>query len=367
MKCLICNSGKFKSIYKSKNSLLSNLQYCKGIKTHKLICEKCGFVRNQNLGIDHNFYENEYKIYDDDFDPILFYQGEEKKRSEFIFEWISSFVDSSVDKILEIGCGNGNLLANFNTKDKIGLEPNKNAFNIALKKCTAINTSFENFKSEAKYNLILSVCVLEHTKSPDIFLKKCKKLLSSSGKIIIIIPIQNVKSYDVLFNDHLFHFSKSQFERLCHDQGLKIENFQIGYKSIYDQACFVLKNEKNTKEPLEFFDNKNFNFCKNLKLQTERILISEKYSQLFLFGNGERSKVLRYLVNFESIKYIIDDHNYDNKAIFNSDFFISNESKNHDSKLLLLSVNPSLNELLIKKFQKIPNLTIVNPFDLIFI
>lgn len=55
MKCLVSDSNKFNSIYESINYLLSNLQFCEGINTHKLVCEKCGFVRNQNLEIDHSY------------------------------------------------------------------------------------------------------------------------------------------------------------------------------------------------------------------------------------------------------------------------------------------------------------------------
>ena len=88
-----------------------------------------------------------------------------------------------------------------------------------------INFDVQSLKIlDKKYDLIVCRHILEHTNDPKEFLKICKLLLNSGGKIYIEVPnlantLETLRLVD-FFNDHLQYFTENSLRLLAQTQGL---------------------------------------------------------------------------------------------------------------------------------------------------
>lgn len=105
------------------------------------------------------------------------------------------------DNALEIGCHDGFLLHNINSKKKTGIDL------APLNKYPEINYIKSDFIvhdfKKGKFDFILSIEVLEHVKDPDGFIKKLDKLLNVKGKAILSVPSKNIKIFPYIFQSYL--------------------------------------------------------------------------------------------------------------------------------------------------------------------
>lgn len=134
---------------------------------------------------------------------------------------------SKLDKtLLDIGCGTGDFLqtAFHNNWNVVGIEPNKQARDIANKKTNdAVLDAEQLFKLEPNsFNVITLWHVLEHLPNLEDHISVFKKLLKPNGTLIIAVP--NYNSYDASYYKqfwaaydvprHLSHFNKESISKL---------------------------------------------------------------------------------------------------------------------------------------------------------
>ena len=95
--------------------------------------------------------------------------------------------------VLDIGCGNGNLLVLLKDKfDVEGFDISKVAVEIARKRGLKIKEAgIENFKTKKKYKTILMIGLLMLTKEPAKYLKIASEWLDKGGVIMFTIPNAN--------------------------------------------------------------------------------------------------------------------------------------------------------------------------------
>ncbi len=106
---------------------------------------------------------------------------------------LKPFIPQGVNKVLEIGCGEGGFIQNFEEiVEYWGVEPNKVACDIASQRLIKVlNGTFDEVESEIPRNYFdLIVCndVIEHMPDHVMFLKKIKEYMKPEGKILISIP-----------------------------------------------------------------------------------------------------------------------------------------------------------------------------------
>lgn len=135
-------------------------------------------------------------------------------------------------RILDIGAGTGDFLsvAKNDGWQTIGVEPSEKAKAIAKNK----GVSFVEQTSELENNsfdVISMWHVLEHVPDLDAQIKELKRLLKSTGTLIIAVP--NFKSFDAIHYGkfwaaydvpiHFWHFSKTAIKLLFEKEGMKLE------------------------------------------------------------------------------------------------------------------------------------------------
>ena len=186
--------------------------------------------------------------------------------------------------LLDVGCGTGDFLkvAKDNHWEVFGIEPNKNARDIANQKTN--NTVFDVehlFKFEPNsFDVITLWHVLEHLPKLDEHISIFESLLKPSGRLIIAVP--NFKSYDALHYKnfwaafdvprHLWHFSKASISKLVSRQNMKVEKT---LPMIFDAYYVSLLSEKYKSGTMNLFRAFWIGFRSNTKGKR-----SKEYSSL---------------------------------------------------------------------------------------
>jgi SAM-dependent methyltransferase len=110
--------------------------------------------------------------------------------------------------VLDFGCGGGFLLKNIECIRKIGVEINETAAETAKQNGIEIYSRVEDVADEC-VDVVISDNALEHTHHPLDELKHLYKKLKNDGKIIFVVPCENI-SYKYIskdINQHLYSWS----------------------------------------------------------------------------------------------------------------------------------------------------------------
>ena len=146
---------------------------------------------------------------------------------------------SSMDSVLDFGCGGGWLLKNINCRSKVGIEIN----DVARTFCREINniTSYK-FLSEVESNTInvaISNHALEHVDNPLEILKEILEKLVPGGKAIFVVPSESVfnKYSPNDINMHLYSWNPQTIGNLFTKAGFNVLDIKpIWHKWI---PCYI--------------------------------------------------------------------------------------------------------------------------------
>jgi 2-polyprenyl-3-methyl-5-hydroxy-6-metoxy-1,4-benzoquinol methylase len=148
-------------------------------------------------------------------------------------------------RILDVGCSSGLLLELLNQKgfEVYGIEPNKNAYNIANKKFknqiyygTLSDFTLKSYfyvlihRSKPTFDVIIFNHVLEHIEKVHEQLEITKKLLKPDGLLVIGVPnTRNIifylrkKYWEYLMpKEHIWHFSDNYMTKLLNQHGFSV-------------------------------------------------------------------------------------------------------------------------------------------------
>lgn len=190
---------------------------------HKIVtCILCGFVYVNNTPSK--------KYYDDYYKNESKYEGTRQHEIHDIFtfkyfEYILKEYISKKANILEVGCSIGKLLYLIKQKgykNLLGVEPAPECKKIAKEKynINIVTSTFDNFKTKKKYDLIIFSAVLEHLTDIGNTVIKAYSLLNDNGMIFIGVPDagQFFKKFDEPFGEfsteHINFFTEQSLDQL---------------------------------------------------------------------------------------------------------------------------------------------------------
>jgi SAM-dependent methyltransferase len=196
------------------------------------VCANCDFVWRHRAPTGKTLTEFYDKSLSMDYWALIKNTPQENWRQSNKFEFVyKKITELKLDKVLDVGCGNGYFLNNVPCKvTRIGIEPNAEASKYCNYPVYPDYSTFVNsIHTNVKFDLITFFGVVEHLKDPLKEIEKYTKHLSEKGKIAIIVP--NVKSLVVktLWQEcstfcpqHLWYFN---FETLS----FMMEKIGMGY------------------------------------------------------------------------------------------------------------------------------------------
>ncbi len=130
-------------------------------------------------------------------------------------------------RVLEIGCGSGNLLKALETlwpsTTFCGIDPALPASAASTDRITYLRHYFDelpNLMAGQTFDLIISVNVIEHIPSPQTFFALASALLAPTGQLAVVCPASDPPNLELLFHDHLNTFTSSALARVAQACGL---------------------------------------------------------------------------------------------------------------------------------------------------
>ncbi len=156
------------------------------------------------------------------------------------------FLPQQYNKVLEIGCGEGNFISNLTHKCEYwGIEPTHNAAESAKRKLfKVLQGTYDDVKAvlpEQYFDLIICNDVIEHMVDHDQFLEDIKQKLSPTGCLVGSIPnvrfIGNLieilikrdwryRDDGILDRTHLRFFTGKSLKRTFEQHSYKVEKLQ---------------------------------------------------------------------------------------------------------------------------------------------
>lgn len=165
---------------------------------------------------------------------------------------------SQKGSLLDIGAGTGDFLVTAKASgwQTTGIEPNKNAKNLAISKGISFENSIESIENQ-QFDVITMWHVLEHVPDVEHQIQQLKRLLKPEGTLIIAVP--NYKSFDAQYYGkfwaaydvprHLWHFSKTSIQKLVSRENLKLAKI---LPMVFDSFYVSLLSEKYKTGKMNF-------------------------------------------------------------------------------------------------------------------
>jgi 2-polyprenyl-3-methyl-5-hydroxy-6-metoxy-1,4-benzoquinol methylase len=197
-------------------------------------CAACGLVRGGQVvsgGEVRAYYTESYTLGAQP-EHYFYTRSGPVSRSAALASWLTSFPEPwrSARRVLEIGAGAGFLLEELARRyphaSFRGEEPGLEAVAHGRKRGAALCAPGE---AGGGFDLAYSVAVIEHVPSPTVFLNDLRRRLAPGGWLFLCQPTQDVRSYDVLFIDHLHHFGTPHLQAYAHKCGFREESVTVGH------------------------------------------------------------------------------------------------------------------------------------------
>ena len=224
-------------------------------------------------------------------------------------------------------------------------------------------------KKIGKFDLIVSCRLLEHAYEFKNFLSVVSLFLKNNGEFIFEIPDSSkpLKHGDLgmLWEEHPYYFTKNSFTLAMNKLGLGVSKVKRFPYLGEDALIFIVKKKLGTSKKNIIKQELNVSklFVKKIndyEISFQKLVQTikeEKNNNIFFFGAGHRTVTLVNTLKInKKINEIIDDDTRKKNLIFpGCNLKIKNSLilKNYKSGFCFLSVNTSLENIIIKKLKKI--------------
>lgn len=166
----------------------------------------------------------------------ILYSAVQKK---FSIPYVEIFKDK---KLLDLGCGHGNILQQFSPKNAIGVDNNKLMLQMAKDRGHK-NVKFTDLEkgipfAKETFEAVTAVHFIEHIKNTYFLFDEVYRILRPGGYFYIDTPAANEKFWDD--PDHVRPYTFGAIRRLADISNLEIVNWK------YSKAYLPFRNSKNS-------------------------------------------------------------------------------------------------------------------------
>ncbi len=234
--CPVCGSTSLISIDHFVISVSSDSRTGCGA-VDNAVCRDCGVVFNASGArfSASEFYSEHYQLLSDSTLAEFVYKVEQTSSARGINDRMIDTVAELIDlkptgRLLEVGCGKGLFLRKFKDRfpgwEVCAVEPSKNAQAFLNKLVPEANVEFCAFEDSSfaheKFDLVVSIGVLEHVPSPVDFCRSLRKCLGPGGACFVSVPNFEENPSDLLTYDHLTRFTPVSLRRVLAQAELKV-------------------------------------------------------------------------------------------------------------------------------------------------
>ena len=349
--CPLCGNKEVDKIY-SLN--FPNNEEINGLPNNYdiVICNNCKLVYDDFDSSQKQFddYYNKNSSYSQSFH--IYCDDEHNKLYKEVFNFINKYLNSKQIKILEFGCGTGELLKVFHNNgysNLLGIDQS-NAFD-KIKTEYNINFKYGNIfsgKEQIKdnFDLIILNHMLEHVFDIKEPIKNIKNLLNKEGYLYIEVP--DAERYKEFYNgplyylhyEHILHFSKQSIINLANIYGFDIVSIEECIREPKSPSLRVFlrnnSNKNNIKTSLNQYINDsiediNNNIIKRLMMSNEKVILwGIGSTTLHLFSLGLEKLNIVGIVDASTKKQ--------GKTLLGHKIISPNEIKDEDAIILILPI-----------------------------
>jgi SAM-dependent methyltransferase len=136
---------------------------------------------------------------------------------------------SGTDIVLDFGCGGGFLLAGLPALDRLGIEINPAARQVAEANGLATYPSLEELEA-ASVDVVISNHALEHTPDPFAELRGILRTLRPGGRLVLWLPLNDWRSDRRVKNDpscHLYAWTSLTLRNLLSAAGFEVHACKV--------------------------------------------------------------------------------------------------------------------------------------------
>ena len=172
-----------------------------------------------------------------------------------IVDSLLEIVKTPSASILDIGCNDGTLIANYPKEwNKYGVDPSDIAQEIKAENTTIVKDIFPSAKlfnvlGNTKLDIITSIAMFYDLEQPVAFVQGIKRLLADEGvwvfEMSYMPEMLRLDSYDTICHEHLEYYSLAVIENILKKAGMKL--FKISFNDINGGSirCYAT-HEANT-------------------------------------------------------------------------------------------------------------------------
>ena len=243
-RCPVCNTMESRILRHMEMEIPDNVSLPKSYDI--VACSNCGFSYARTEGVtqeDYNRYYSTNNDYSDEKLRVRMHKELNSARTELLRKYIPQDAE-----ILDIGCGNGDFLAEMREngyRNLRGVDPGEDSVEVVKKRGIPAQKGnlFDDVSENEKYDAVCCTAVLEHIYDVNGCLEKLKGRLKGKGsKIFVDVPgMEGINKYYAMpaehFNcEHINYFTFQSLDNLFHINGLK----RISRKE--DYSVFLKQN-----------------------------------------------------------------------------------------------------------------------------
>ena len=278
-------------------------------------CSKCLLIQLMNPILPSILYENYFTVS----------SWKNQSHIERFIDVMSSVTGINKNtQLLEIGCNDGIFLESLHkhgVKKCIGIEPSKDAYEIAVSKGLFVCNEFFTLKNRNlpfnthQFDCIITRNVLEHISDLEDFMLSVYRYLKDDGFLIIEVPDTSVQLEYMdyaLWEEHVNYFTLNTLRNLLKKFDFGIIHHEVTLVGGRSITVFAEKRSfKSSTDNINYFINDINNiqsYGKKWKIFKDRMseFILSKHKPV-IYGCGARSSTFVNFLDLDNIVCFIDD------------------------------------------------------------